>query len=163
MIKHTSPAMVAFVPNKYINSLASYPRNKPVVEVILHDTVTNSVKTTVQVLTQRGLAYHYLIDKDGEVYELQAPERMTYHAKGYNTDTIGCAFVCGGAFGPPNDSQRESCVELLAYLKNRIPSIQFLSAHKFRSTSGKIDPEGVTDDDFKDMASKSGLIFKKVR
>ncbi len=155
--------MVAFIPNKYLNTLASYPRSKPVVEVILHHTVTNSVKTTVDVLTQRGLAYHYLIDKDGEVYELQAPERMCYHAKGYNTDTVGVSFVCGGQFGPTNSDQKESCAELLTYLKNRIPSIQFLSGHKFRSTSGKVDPEGVTDEEFKDLAAKSGLIFKKVR
>jgi len=163
MLKHTTKELQTMQIAKYINTLASYPRNTDVIEIILHHTVTNNVKTTVDVLAQRGLAYHYLIDIDGDVWELIAPERMAYHAKGYNKDTVGVAFVCGGQFGPPNSDQKESCQELISNLKKRLPTIKFLCGHKHRSTAGKVDPDGVSDVEFTDWAVKSNLLFKKVR
>jgi N-acetyl-anhydromuramyl-L-alanine amidase AmpD len=123
-------------------------------EIILHDTVTPTADIAIKVLQQRGLGYHYLIEKNGDIIELVCPSKLTWHAAGYNQGTIGISFCCGGQFGAVNDIQKDAAVELIEDLKTKFP-LKTLAGHRHRSVKGKIDPEGC---DCMDMANRVGLI-----
>lgn len=126
-------------------------------EIIMHHTVTPTVKSAINALKARGLSYHYLIDKDGSIYELVDPNFKAWHAKGYNNNTIGISFVCGGKYGPVNEEQHKASIWLINYLKTKHP-INSLTGHKYRSAHGKIDPEGY---DFERVAKETGIDFNK--
>lgn len=120
--------------------LGSRPGVAPKRRVILHHTVTPTVQSAVNALQNRGLAYHYMIDKDGTVYEFVPPNRMAYHAAGYNMGSIGIAFICGGKYGETNNKQIDACVSLLKILKQDFKFLDKFTGHKHASRSGKIDP-----------------------
>jgi hypothetical protein len=40
-----------------------------------------------------GIAYHFAINWEGQVFQLQDLEEITYHSKGRNTESIGVVFV----------------------------------------------------------------------
>lgn len=148
---------------KKLGAIKSYNRPVPVTEIILHDTVTSNAKVAISVLQQRGLGYHYLIEKDGTIVQLADPAMMTYHAAGYNKDTVGISYCCGGQFGPVNDVQVAASIDLINSIKGLLPRLKTIAGHKHRSKSGKIDPEGLTDAGFADVAAKTGLTFLRRR
>ncbi len=75
--------------------------------IILHYTVTRNAEQAFKALKERGLSYHYIIDKDGTIYQLVPENKMALHAGckgkeegtceiGYNSKSIGIALVnCG--------------------------------------------------------------------
>jgi N-acetyl-anhydromuramyl-L-alanine amidase AmpD len=75
-----------------------------------------------------SITYHYLIGKDGTVFRTAPEETITWHAGGYNTESIAVsliyktdpAFESGkGKFNPdkvPTEAMMESLVELLVEL-----------------------------------------------
>jgi len=40
-----------------------------------------------------GIAYHFAINWEGDVFQLQKLDEITYHSKGRNTESIGIVFV----------------------------------------------------------------------
>lgn len=40
-----------------------------------------------------GIAYHFAIDPQGQVFQLQKLEEITYHSAGHNTGSIGVVFL----------------------------------------------------------------------
>jgi N-acetyl-anhydromuramyl-L-alanine amidase AmpD len=87
--------------------LSSIQRQSNIDTIVMHYTVTKDVDTTYRVLQQAGLSYHYIIDKDGEIYQFVDEDRVAYHAgcgvdgrpgciPGYNSRSIGISLVsCG--------------------------------------------------------------------
>lgn len=63
-------------------------------EVIVHETVTRSWSSTVDVLKQRGLGVHFIADVDGTIY--QHADLMTeemWHASQHNPMSVGIEVV----------------------------------------------------------------------
>lgn len=67
---------------------------KPVTEVIVHETVTRSVASTVRVLERRKLGVHLIIGPDGEVTQHGdlAQDRLA-HAGAHNAPSVGIEVV----------------------------------------------------------------------
>lgn len=87
--------------------LASVSRQSNIDTIVMHYTVTKDVDTTYNVLKNSGLSYHYVIDKNGDIYNFVDEDRVAQHAgcgidrrpgctPGYNSRSIGISLVsCG--------------------------------------------------------------------
>jgi hypothetical protein len=125
-------------------------------EVVLHHTGGSSVEGAVSTLRQRGLSYHYIIDKDGTITELVNPEAKAFHAKHHNNGTIGISYVGGGPGGAISQEAVEASAGLINELKGQFPALKNIAGHKHRANHGKHDPENV---DIGALASLVGLRF----
>ena len=139
--------------------------------VILHHTAGGTLRGAQSTLINRGLGYHYMIEKNGTVHEYVPADKWTPHAYKANRGTVGVSFVGGGKYGAMSDEQYNSVIELLKVLKDTYPTITEVSGHKHVDNRGwKIDPRmpgepanGVDfniDKKYMDkIACKSGLKF----
>jgi hypothetical protein len=66
----------------------------PVTELVLHETVTTSVKTTIAVLRRRALGVHFIIGPDGAITQHNdlALDRVA-HASPHNKRSVGIEVV----------------------------------------------------------------------
>jgi N-acetyl-anhydromuramyl-L-alanine amidase AmpD len=159
--------------NKRHGLLKSRPRLVRAHTVILHHTAGGTLGGAESTLEARGLAYHYMIDKAGGIYEYVPPNRRAAHAYKRNTGTIGIAYIGGGRYGPINPAQLSALEQLLTHLNDTIPTLEYLTGHKHADPRGwKIDPrfpgEPENGVDYKidrkymyALAKVSGLEFKK--
>ena len=118
--------------------------------VIIHDTSNDSVAPALRTLTDpaRQVSAHYLIGRDGTLYQLVDEERRAWHAGaswwGGNTDlnsaSIGIELDNTGA-EPYPEAQIVRLLELLKGLKERyrIPTGNFLG-HGDVAPGRKVDP-----------------------
>ena len=113
--------------------------------IILHHTVTPTVQSAINGLMGRGLSYHYIIDKNGKVFEMVDPHQVAEHALGYNRDTIGISFVGGGKFGPANELQIKASIRLIQELKREFRNLDTITGHKHVARNGKSDPMWICD------------------
>lgn len=121
-------------------TLKSYRRLRKPYRVIIHHTAGSSISGAESALKKRGLGYHYMIDKDGTIYEYDDGTRKMYHAYKNNTGTIGVSFVGGGRYGPLENAQHREMIKLLRDLKERHKSLTEVTGHKHVDSRGKIDP-----------------------
>jgi hypothetical protein len=113
---------------------------KPASGVVFHVAGTQSIED--QIKSQQtprgggssGYGYHYVISKDGKIYQLQSTDKRMNQMKGSsnpartgrldldNTNTIGVGFITGG--GKPTEEQMLAAQKLTPqiYLQNNIPT-----------------------------------------
>lgn len=121
--------------------LKSRPRVWRPYRIILHHTAGGTMRGAVSTLINRGLAYHYMIDKNGDVHEFVPPNKMAYHAYKNNLGTVGISFIGGGKFGPANAEQLKACMQLCKIIKEDYPSVTEITGHKHVDPRGwKVDP-----------------------
>lgn len=78
-----------------------------------------------------NVSAHYLIDRDGTIYQLMPDNWMARHVIGLNQIAIGIENV-GGINNKPEDltkAQLQSNAALIRYLKQKYPDIHFLIGH----------------------------------
>jgi flagellum-specific peptidoglycan hydrolase FlgJ len=90
-------------PNKIENASTDFPtwsksmqnhgEMKKIDGAVIHHTGGGSMSGAIETLKQRGLSYHYIIDKDGTVKQLIPGKGIGYHAESYNVNTFGIALV----------------------------------------------------------------------
>jgi hypothetical protein len=69
-------------------------RRVPVTEIVLHETVTRDVKTTVRVLQKRHLGVHFIIGPDGSITQHADPALVRLeHAAPHNGASVGIEIV----------------------------------------------------------------------
>lgn len=73
---------------------------------------------------------HYMVDKDGTIYQLMREDYMARHVIGLNYSSIGIENV-GGANHEDNltQAQLQANVKLIKYLKQKYPAIDYLIGH----------------------------------
>lgn len=109
--------------------------------IVLHHTAGGTLKGAEATLAIKELGYHYMITKNGTVYEYVPANRLTFHAYKNNMGTVGVSFVGGGKYGPATPEQIASTVQLCKILKQDFPSIKQITGHKHVDPrGGKIDP-----------------------
>ncbi|MBN1039008.1 N-acetylmuramoyl-L-alanine amidase [Clostridium botulinum] len=76
-----------------------------------------------------GIGYHYYVRKDGSIYEGRKDDAIGSHCQGNNTNTLGICFE--GNYMKENmpQSQFNSGVELIKYLKNKYGTL-YIYGHK---------------------------------
>lgn len=84
--------------------------------IIAHDVAGNITPENLARYSQQNKGYHYAVDRNtGQVYQLQKPEALAYHAKGGNSDSLGVAMT-GFEGQPVNDKALASMNALLSKL-----------------------------------------------
>lgn len=111
--------------------------------IVLHCTAT-SAETTVSsiqnywrtILKWKSPGYHYLIEKNGTIHNLQNIELPTNGVAGYNANAIHISYIGGvNALNKAQDTrtinQVASQIRLLTMLKEKFPSAQILGHRDF--------------------------------
>jgi N-acetylmuramoyl-L-alanine amidase len=144
---HSGPRnpLASWVPSK------NFDERRPVV-IVLHYTEQDSVEQSLDTLRTRNsggrVSAHYLVGKDGKVYQLVKDSQRAWHAGAgrwggitdVNNASIGIEIDNDGKTAYP-DAQIESLIVLLRDLSERlrIPPAQVIG-HSDLAPSRKIDP-----------------------
>ena len=131
----------------------------------IHYTVTQNAADAISVLGNRGLSYHYLIDKDGTRTMLIDPDYIAWHGGNDNSRFIGISLVnlgndiasinlpdatpaeewvklASGQYGtwePYTAAQESTLVALVSELKAKYPTIAYINGHEDNAAQ-KYDP-----------------------
>ena len=76
-----------------------------------------------------GIAYHYVVSANGQPYMTQEANVISYHAAGANTISLGICLLGDFTSKPPPPEQLAACRELIAALREQIPSITRVIPH----------------------------------
>ena len=118
---------------------------RPINKIIVHCTATpegraHTVKDVDTWHRQRGfngIGYHYLIGLNGEVWEGRPIEKAGAHTEGYNSSSIGIAYVGGmdKEMKNPKDTrtqaQKDSLSKLLKELVIKFPNAEIYGHRDF--------------------------------
>lgn len=116
---------------------------------------TFSVDGVLQQFKQYGVAAHYLIGRDGNVYELVEPNNLAYHAgksqlpdgtTAVNSCSIGIEIMCTYTVGP-NDAQYASLRKLIDQLDGQY-KFKYILGHFDIAPGRKTDPWHFEDNGF---------------
>ena len=75
----------------------------------------------VRVRRWPGIGYHYAIDSEGKVFQMQAVTTVSYHAYMANTPNIGVVLVGNYESDRPTPQMKAACKALDRYLRSRYP------------------------------------------
>jgi N-acetyl-anhydromuramyl-L-alanine amidase AmpD len=75
-----------------------------------------------------NVSAHYMVDRDGTIYQLMPDSIMARHVIGLNRIAIGIENVGGSSF-PLTDAQLEANVALIRCLEARYPTIRSVIGH----------------------------------
>jgi N-acetyl-anhydromuramyl-L-alanine amidase AmpD len=76
-----------------------------------------------------NVSAHFLVDQDGTIYRLMPETTMARHVIGLNHCAIGIENVGGTKETPLTRKQLRSNIELVKYLKEKYPEIEYLIGH----------------------------------
>jgi N-acetyl-anhydromuramyl-L-alanine amidase AmpD len=116
---------------------------------------TFSVDGVLQQFKQYGVAAHYLIGRDGNVYELVEPNNVAYHAgksvlpdgtTAVNSCSIGIEIMCTYTVGP-NSAQYASLRKLIDQL-DATYKFKYILGHFDIAPGRKTDPWHFVDNGF---------------
>lgn len=77
-----------------------------------------------------GLAYHYAVAPDGQVFKCNALSRVTYHCPDWNTRSVGIVLLGDFTRTAPAPAALAACGALLRELKRGLPGLKLLKAHR---------------------------------
>lgn len=110
--------------------------------IIIHGTETTNAHNAMQWLCEEGsnVSAHYVIDKDGTIWNLVAEDKMAWHCRPYNRRSIGIELVHNGDEETPFPAaQIKSLSELVKDICERY-SIQNILGHREIEPDRKHDP-----------------------
>ena len=118
-------------------------------KIIIHCTATpegraHTVTDVDRWHKERGfseIGYHYLIGLNGEIWKGRSIEKVGAHTTGYNTNSIGIAYVGGmnkdmkSAKDTRTPEQKESLLKLLTELKATYKDVKIYGHRNFANKS----------------------------
>jgi N-acetyl-anhydromuramyl-L-alanine amidase AmpD len=132
-------------PVKWRKSPNFSARGSAIDRVILHYTTGGTAEGALSWFEkpESQVSAHYVIDKDGTIYQCVSDDRKAWHAYGENDDSIGIEHVArkGERLTP---EQAKASAALIAYLKAQYKLINAdVTAHRFtNSNKGRTDCPG---------------------
>ena len=75
----------------------------------------------VRVRKWPGIGYHFAIDQEGKVFQMQAVTTVSYHAYMNNTPNVGVVLVGNYEEGRPSPAMKAAAKALTRYLRARYP------------------------------------------
>lgn len=110
--------------------------------IVVHCTETRDLEQTLRLFAPDGLGtsrpdlgnhgvnvgIHFVVDQDGTVYQLTPLDRMARHIVGFNHTAIGIENVAPTE-ARLTPAQVEANAALVAFLKDQVPSLEFLIGH----------------------------------
>lgn len=147
--------------------------------VVLHATAGSTARSSIDHLRGVGLSYHYVITRDGRdtaksencdnsepvVHQCVANTRQAFHVsspipapggRSINRSSIGISLANIQRKKNPEEypaKQLQALDELLAHLKNEVPSLRFLTTHAAVQPWNRADPLAIIG---KELAEKHG-------
>jgi len=98
---------------------------------LLEDEKLNTQRAYINRASHLNVSAHYLVNRDGTIYQLMPDNWMARHVIGLNYSSIGIENV-GGDCNKKEDltlKQVKANVELIRYLKKKYPTIEYLIGH----------------------------------
>lgn len=148
---------------KFIKSPNYDNRSLAIRRIILHSTASNNVNGTIAWFQNPNskVSAHYIIDKNGDIYQMVMDDKRAWHAKGENNDSIGIELVA-----LPNEimtkQQERALVGLLRYLmtkygitKSNITGHKFTLSNKGRTTCPNMLFGDTTEKALRDWVDRS--------
>lgn len=95
-------------------------------KIILHHYASNGTPQSVaryHVNTRdwAGIGYHFTINKDGTISQVNRLDTISYHTSGQNTVSIGVALEGNFEHEQPTQAQMKSLNQLIPYIRNQVP------------------------------------------
>lgn len=142
-----------FVPGNQVNNIVSdLPRHKTrrygtrrrdqITDIVIHHSAGPQTQTPLQIAKYHvgpnhissqgipGIAYHYVITPDGQIFQTNFLETVSWHVKNHNTKSIGICLIGNFEKHTPTKSQYDSLVYLVKGLYAEF-SLNKLERHKF--------------------------------
>ena len=91
--------------------------------------ITSIAKYHTAVRGWPAIAYHYAIDEDGVVYQMNDVTRRSNHAEGYNKSTISVALIGNYQEGAMSAKMESSAIRLNEWLRGQY-KLEFAWLHK---------------------------------
>jgi N-acetylmuramoyl-L-alanine amidase len=106
--------------------------------IVLHTTAT-PLTTTVEsikshwrnVLGWKTVGYHFIIEANGKVHELQPLDKPTNGVKGYNANSIHIATIGGHKVDDRTPKQKTELYFLIKVLQQKFPNAKLLGHRDF--------------------------------
>jgi N-acetyl-anhydromuramyl-L-alanine amidase AmpD len=161
--------------------LANIARKNPASVIVLHATAGATARSSVGVLRDKGLGYHYIIARDGKDAKNFATtdgsepqtlacvpiERVTFHVGStipvpgktgdINRNSIGISLAnIQNRKNPEPYPEKQIAVlhDLIAGIRNAMPTVKLLTAHAFVQPWSRSDPQLL---DIDEIAAAHGL------
>jgi N-acetylmuramoyl-L-alanine amidase len=137
---------------RLLKPMLPHRRRKPGVVVdtiVLHATAGSTVQSAVDTLRERGLSYHHLIAKNGQIVKCAPALAVAFHAgqslgpqgPAVNEYSVGISFVnLNDGVDPYTAAQEASVRALLSSLIVAMPSLRILTTHRAIAPRRKSDP-----------------------
>ena len=77
-----------------------------------------------------GIAYHFVIDKNGKINQTNYLDTISYHVSGKNTASIGICLTGNYDIQSPPNAQIDSCVRLITYLNGILGRNLIIHGHR---------------------------------
>ena len=109
-------------PVKVINAVdaslpaMSRPRTANINKIVVHGDVLTDVDKLVSVQKAEDRGYHYYIGLDGSVRMVVPPDKVAYHIKGANSDSIGIVIAGADNGQMPTAAQDKAAKQLISQL-----------------------------------------------
>jgi len=104
----------------------------------MNTSVLPSIRKDIQKGGALDVSAHFLVDRNGTIYQLLPENMLARHTIGLNPIAIGIENV-GGHHLPLTNAQVKANAVLVRYLKKKYPAIEYLIGHKeyggFRSSA----------------------------
>lgn len=94
------------------------------------------IRSDIQSAGSLNVSAHYLIDRDGQIYQLMPDTLMARHVIGLNHCAIGIENVGGTEDTPLTEAQLRSNIELVRQLAFKYPIQYLIGHHEYTSFEG---------------------------
>ncbi len=81
--------------------------------VVLHHTGGSTIESAYNTLKLKGYSVHYMIDRDGKIYQYVDEKKEAIHAQGFNDESIGIEIVNSGLPDMPYTEEQYISIKLL--------------------------------------------------
>jgi len=152
LIKVAYPQQIVVI-DKKVNFGYKMANNRTIDVIVIHSTFNNSggekydVDLVIKQFSKYGVSSHYLIGRDGSVYQLVDEKNIAYHAgvsslpdgrTGLNICSIGIELITSFDESPTN-AQIKALAALVNDIKNRY-KINYVVRHSDIAPGRKTDP-----------------------
>lgn len=163
LLAFKSPQSVAIIDKKVNFGFKIPDSTRNIYAVIIHSTYnvakdSFSVQGCINQFKKYDVSAHYIIARDGKVYQLVDEKNISYHAgksslpdgsSTVNTNSIGIEIITT-KFTSPTQSQYNSVVALVKDIKTRY-NIKYIQGHQQIAPERKTDPWNFDWNKFNEM------------
>lgn len=111
---------------KHTNKSYRTRAKSSITNIAIHHSATTSGSAEafanyhVNTLSWPGIGYHYVIDKNGTIYQCHDLEVISYHVGNHNSRAVGICMIGNFVVESPTDAQMKAAIELTTYLLTQL-------------------------------------------